>query len=80
MAEHTKNKRPSTKGKHQQGQTRKKKDAGGEKGDARRNNPWGRDKNVKAIVPTAPQRSSWENNKTYPRNNVLAMNPYYFLF
>lgn len=35
-AEHTKNKRPSTKEKHQKGQARKSKDKGGEKGDARR--------------------------------------------
>ena len=43
-AEHTKNKRPSTKNKHQKGKARKGRDAGGEKGDARRNNPWGRQK------------------------------------
>ena len=30
-SEHTKNKRPSTKGKHEKGQTRKKRDQGGEK-------------------------------------------------
>ena len=41
-AEHTKGKRPSTKGKHERGQARKNKDAGNEKGDVRRNNPWGR--------------------------------------
>ena len=41
-AEHTKNKRPSTKNKHQKGQTRKQRDKLGEKGDARRKNPWGR--------------------------------------
>lgn len=41
-AEHTKGKRPSTKGKHEKGQARKSRDAGKEKGDARRNNPWGR--------------------------------------
>ncbi|WNM24385.1 RHS repeat-associated core domain-containing protein [Demequina capsici] len=35
-AEHTKNKRPSTKAKHQKGQLRKGRDAGGEKGDVRR--------------------------------------------
>ncbi len=34
--EHTSNKRKSTENKHQKGQTRKLKDAGGEKGDARR--------------------------------------------
>lgn len=34
--EHTKGARPSTKGKHQEGQTRRQRDAGGEKGDARR--------------------------------------------
>lgn len=41
-AEHTKGKRPSTKGKHERGQARKNRDAGKEKGDVRRNNPWGR--------------------------------------
>ncbi|MDO4563618.1 MAG: peptidoglycan-binding domain-containing protein [Clostridia bacterium] len=35
--EHTKNARPSSKNKHEQGQSRKKRDNGGEKGDARRN-------------------------------------------
>jgi RHS repeat-associated protein len=35
-AEHTKGARPSTKGKHEKGQTRKNRDQGGEKGDARR--------------------------------------------
>lgn len=34
--DHRKDARPSTKGKHQKGQARKKKDRGGEKGDARR--------------------------------------------
>lgn len=34
--EHTKGARPSTKTKHQEGQARRQKDAGGEKGDARR--------------------------------------------
>ncbi|WP_338847459.1 RHS repeat-associated core domain-containing protein [Massilia sp. W12] len=37
--EHTKNARKSTLQKHQQGQTRKQKDAGGEKGDKSRSNP-----------------------------------------
>jgi len=36
VTEHTKGARPSTKGKHEQGQARKQKDGGGEKGDARR--------------------------------------------
>jgi hypothetical protein len=35
-SEHTKNARQSTKEKHEKGQTRKQKDSGGEKGDARR--------------------------------------------
>ncbi|HBT65113.1 MAG TPA: hypothetical protein DEB10_10690 [Ruminococcaceae bacterium] len=35
-SEHTKGARPSTKGKHEKGQTRKGRDKGGEKGDARR--------------------------------------------
>jgi hypothetical protein len=34
--EHTKNARPSTKGKHQKGKARQDRDAGGEKGDKRR--------------------------------------------
>ena len=38
-AEHTKNKRPSTKGKHQKGQTRKNTDYGGEKADKIRRPP-----------------------------------------
>ena len=36
FAEHTKNARGSTRGKHEKGQTRKKRDAGGERGDDRR--------------------------------------------
>ncbi|MBK8631679.1 MAG: hypothetical protein IPN84_16250 [Sphingomonadales bacterium] len=36
---HTKGKRPSTQGKHEEGQARKGKDAGGEKGDDRRRPP-----------------------------------------
>jgi hypothetical protein len=34
--DHRKNARPSTRGKHEKGLRRKKKDAGGEKGDLRR--------------------------------------------
>ena len=37
--EHTKNARPSTKGKHEQGTARKKKDRGAEKGDIKRTPP-----------------------------------------
>ena len=40
--EHTKNRRKSNENKHQYGQSRKRRDAGNEKGDSRRNNPWGR--------------------------------------
>jgi hypothetical protein len=36
MGEYKKRARPSTEEKHQKGQTRQKKDAGGEKGDERR--------------------------------------------
>jgi hypothetical protein len=36
MGEHKKRARPSTEEKHQKGQARQKKDAGGEKGDRRR--------------------------------------------
>ena len=46
-SEHTKNSRKSTKEKHQKGRTRNKRDHQGEKGDARRNNPWGRHKIMK---------------------------------
>lgn len=46
-SEHTKNSRKSTKEKHQKGRTRNKRDHQGEKGDARRNNPWGRHKVMK---------------------------------
>ncbi len=38
-AEHEKNKRPSTKGKHEKGQERKRRDRGGEKGDNKRRQP-----------------------------------------
>ncbi|WP_374694491.1 RHS repeat domain-containing protein [Hydrogenophaga pseudoflava] len=38
-AEHTKGARPSTENKHQEGQSRRARDAGGERGDARRNLP-----------------------------------------
>ena len=38
-AEHTKGARPSTKGKHEQGQARKQRDRGGEKGDSSRAPP-----------------------------------------
>ena len=46
-SEHTKNSRKSTKEKHQKGRTRNKRDHQGEKGEARRNNPWGRHKVMK---------------------------------
>ena len=36
IKEHTKNKRESNRNKHEEGQSRKARDAGGEKGDARR--------------------------------------------
>lgn len=36
MGEHRKNKRPSTREKHQKGKRRKRKDKSGEKGDVRR--------------------------------------------
>ena len=49
-SEHTKGARPSTKNKHQRGQTRKKRDKkGGEKGDPRR--PINRSNKSRAIVP-----------------------------
>jgi hypothetical protein len=35
-SEHIKGARPSTRGKHEKGQERKKRDAGGEKGDEKR--------------------------------------------
>jgi len=50
-AEHTKNKRPSSKAKHQKGQNRKGKDAGGEKGDKKRNYPRKRPNNWKGPWP-----------------------------
>jgi RHS repeat-associated protein len=49
--EHTKNARPSTKGKHQMGQARKKADYGGEKGDTRRRYPQQRPNNWKGSWP-----------------------------
>jgi RHS repeat-associated protein len=39
LAEHTKNARPSTEQKHQEGKTRRDRDAGGEKGDTKRRPP-----------------------------------------
>ena len=36
MGEHTRNARPSTQEKHEEGETRRRRDAGGEKGDKRR--------------------------------------------
>ncbi len=51
--EHTKNARNSTKGKHQKGQTRRKKDNFGEKGDVRRNpNPNKRRENLELVEIT----------------------------
>ncbi len=37
LAEHKNNARPSTRNKHEEGQTRKNRDKGGEKGDKRKN-------------------------------------------
>ena len=45
--EHTSNSRPSSLEQHEKGQARKARDARGEKGDMRRNNPWGRQKRMK---------------------------------
>lgn len=49
--EHTANKRPSTKSKHQEGQARKKQDRGGEKGDTKRRYPNKRPPNWKGTWP-----------------------------
>ena len=49
--EHTKNARPSTKGKHQKGEARKAKDRGGEKGDKKRAPPRKRPPNHKGPWP-----------------------------
>jgi RHS repeat-associated protein len=51
FAEHTKGKRPSTKGKHQKGQRRKAADSGGEKADARRRPPRKRPKGWRGKWP-----------------------------
>ncbi len=51
MAEHKKNKRPSTKGKHEKGQTRRGRDRGGEKGDDERGEPRRRPPNWKGPWP-----------------------------
>ncbi len=50
-AEHTKGARPSTKGKHEEGQARRGRDRGGEKGDAGRRPPNVRPKNWKGKWP-----------------------------
>jgi RHS repeat-associated protein len=50
-SEHTKGARPSTKGKHEKGQTRKQTDRGGEKGDAERRLPNTRPPNWKGPYP-----------------------------
>ncbi len=51
LAEHKNGKRPSTRGKHEQGQARRAKDRGGEKGDARRDPPRIRPKGHKGPWP-----------------------------
>ena len=51
LAEHTKNARPSTKGKHQKGTTRKDRDGGGEKGDKKRRTNRKRPKHWKGRWP-----------------------------
>ncbi|MDR2156024.1 MAG: RHS repeat-associated core domain-containing protein [Burkholderiaceae bacterium] len=57
-AEHTKNARPSTEQKHQEGQARKARDSGGEKADNRRRSPSKRPPGVKGpwprIIPGIP--------------------------
>ena len=49
--EHTSNKRPSTRGKHEKGQSRSKRDYGQEKGDKRRGKPRKRPRNWKGSWP-----------------------------
>jgi len=51
--EHTKGKRPSTAGKHEEGEARKGRDQGGEKGDARRDPKPGRPEPPKPVPPTS---------------------------
>ncbi len=53
-ADHTKDARPSTKDKHEAGQSRKNKDRGGEKGDARRRPPRKRPDGWKGPWPPPP--------------------------
>ena len=78
--EHTKGARNSTKGKHQKGQTRKKKDNGGEKGDARRYY-LGNKKRMQMVFLTLTTK--FEDNyaeQTYAENNTnpfTSTDPYY---
>ena len=63
-AEHTKNARNSTKQTHENGQARKKRDHGGEKGDARRTNRSNKRKPstdcLPATIPTIPSPPSFD--------------------
>ena len=53
--EHTKNARPSSKGKHEQGNARRMQDAGNEKGDKNRRPPKQRPPNYKGPWPAPKQ-------------------------
>ncbi len=59
VAEHTTGARPSTEQKHQEGQARRGKDRGGEKGDASRRPPRTRPDGWKGPWPPAPGKQWW---------------------
>lgn len=56
--EHTKNARPSSKGKHEKGNSRRQQDAGGEKGDSNRRLPNKRPPGTKGPYPPKPPKPS----------------------
>lgn len=64
--EHTKGKRPSTEGKHEEGQARKGRDKGGEKGDERRDPRGKRPDGHKGPWPPPKPKDSGGSDKPPP--------------
>ena len=60
-SEHTKNKRPSTKGKHEKGQSRKNRDQGGEKKEKKKN--WIPNRNKRNFVDNTKGMRVWKNDR-----------------
>ena len=60
-SEHTKNKRPSTKGKHEKGQTRKKRDQGGEKKEQKKG--WVPNRNKRNSINNTGRMRAWKNDR-----------------